>query len=71
VEVSGTSKERSAVGFTDLGGLLLNQLLTGGRQSDRNSEKLPTSRLNERIDLMQQLTFKATAVRWPPADLVA
>jgi hypothetical protein len=31
VEVSGTSKERGAVGFTDLGGLLLNQLLTGGR----------------------------------------
>jgi hypothetical protein len=29
--VSGTSKERGAVGFTDLGGLLLNQLLTGGR----------------------------------------
>jgi len=26
-EVSGTSKERGAVGFTDLGGLLLNQLL--------------------------------------------
>jgi hypothetical protein len=25
-EVSGTSKERGAVGFTDLGGLLLNQL---------------------------------------------
>jgi hypothetical protein len=28
VEVSGTSKERGVVGFTDLGGLLLNQLLT-------------------------------------------
>jgi hypothetical protein len=28
--VSGISKERGAVGFTDLGGLLLNQLLTGG-----------------------------------------
>jgi hypothetical protein len=33
VEVSETSKERGAVGFIDLGGLLLNQLLTGGRQS--------------------------------------
>lgn len=28
VEVSGTSKERGTAGFTDLGGLLLNQLLT-------------------------------------------
>jgi len=31
--VSGTSKEHGAVGFTDFGGLLLNQLLTGGRQT--------------------------------------
>ena len=37
-EVSGTSKERGAVGFTDLGGLILNQLLTGGRQFSRNPE---------------------------------
>jgi hypothetical protein len=29
VEVSGTSKERGAVGFIDLGGLLLNQFTDG------------------------------------------
>jgi hypothetical protein len=46
VEVSGTSKERSAVGFTDLGGLLLNQLLTGGRQSDLNPEPPASTPLN-------------------------
>jgi hypothetical protein len=32
--VSGTSKERGAVGFTDIGGLLHNQLLTGGDNSE-------------------------------------
>ena len=42
VEMSGTSKERGAVGFTDLGGLLLNQLLTGGRRSSRNSNQRRT-----------------------------
>jgi hypothetical protein len=38
VEVSETSKERGAVGFTDLGGLLLNQLLTGGHLEFRGQE---------------------------------
>jgi hypothetical protein len=29
---------RAAVGFTDLVGLLLNQLLTGGRKTDQNPQ---------------------------------
>jgi hypothetical protein len=36
-EVSGNSKECGAAGLTDLGGLLLNQLLTGGL--NRNTEE--------------------------------
>jgi hypothetical protein len=32
--VSGTSRERGAVGFTDIGGLLLNQELTNWRIGD-------------------------------------
>jgi hypothetical protein len=32
-----SDKELGAVGFTDLGGRLLNQLLTGGRLTARNA----------------------------------
>ena len=39
----GTSKERGAVGVTDIGGLLHNQLLTGGRRHGNNSKELTSN----------------------------
>ena len=51
--------KRRAAGFTLLAGWCLTSNLRLGdtvrRQSDRNSEKLPTSRLNERIGLFSSI----------------
>jgi hypothetical protein len=49
------------VGFTDIGGLLHKQLLTGGRQPDRNSKDWGESELETRIGLFSRTEIEISA----------